>query len=224
MPALAPYIPAKDAALATWAANFATLIAASPATYGLQASDATTITAAQTTFAAAYALVTSPTTKSASTVAAKDTAKVSMLAVIRPYAQTISLNAGVSSANKIALGVNPRTSTPVPITAPTTSPTLTVVTAPPLQHVIRFRDSTASPSVKAKPYGVVQMQLFGMVSATAVTDPSTLPLVNVFTKSPSLVTWPSSAKGMTAYYAARWVTRKGLTGPWSAILSYTVAG
>ena len=52
------------------------------------------------------------------TVQAKNTERVMVLATCRPYAQAISLNAGVTAGNKIALGVNPRTSVPQPITAP----------------------------------------------------------------------------------------------------------
>ena len=58
------------------------------------------------------------------TVSAKNTQRVTMLGIIRPYANFISLNAGVASGDKTALGVNPRTSTPSPITPPTTNPVL----------------------------------------------------------------------------------------------------
>src|SRR5208283_1453904 len=104
MPAVAPYIPAKDSALDAWLANFSTLINASPSTYGLLSSDATTIAAAVLAWHTAYLLVTSTTTKTAQTVSAKNGQRVSVLAVIRPYGQQIANNAGVTSANKIALG------------------------------------------------------------------------------------------------------------------------
>lgn len=223
MPALAPYIPAKDSALANWAANFSSLITASPATYGLTTGDATAIAGVETTWATAYALVTSPTTKTAATVAGKNVARTNLLATLRPYAQTVALNAGVSSGNKIALGLNPRTSTPIPITTPTTYPALTIVQALPLQHVIRYRDQLASPSVKSKPYGVTQIQIYGETSLQPITDPTLLNFLAVNTKSPFAQSWPSGAAGMKAYYAARWQTRKGLVGPWSPIVSFTVA-
>jgi hypothetical protein len=219
MPALPPYIPARNANLLAWATNFSALITANPATYGLMASDATTIAAQRTALNTAYGLITSPSTKTAATVSAFNTAKVTALAVFRPYAQTISLNAGVSSANKTALGVNPRTSTPTPITAPTTAPVLTVQSASTAGLITRYRDATASPSVKSKPYGVVQIQIYGMASTTAVTDPTTLPLNTTTTKAPLQLSFPGTA-GKTIYIAARWITRKGLVGPWSSIVSY----
>ena len=48
MPQLPPYIPARNANLIAWAANFSTLITASPGTYGLLAGDATAIAAQNT--------------------------------------------------------------------------------------------------------------------------------------------------------------------------------
>ena len=201
MPALAPYIPAKDSAFSSWLANFSTLITASPATYGLTSGDATAIAAQETTWAAAYALVTSPSTKTAETVSAKNVARINAQATVRPYAQTIVLNAGVSNSAKIALGLNPRTSTPIPITTPTTYPALTIVSALPLQHIIRYRDQLASPSVKSKPYGVTQMQLYGSTSITPITDPALLDFLGVNTKSPFAQTWASADVGQRAYYA-----------------------
>lgn len=223
MPALAPYIPTRDTDLDTWLANFSTLITASPSTYGLVSGDASAIAAAVAAWHAAYLLVTSPSTKTAATVADKDTERTSVLATVRPYAQQISLNAGVSSMDKIAVGVNARTSVPTPITAPTTYPLITIVSAITWGHIIRFRDQMASPSVKAKPYGVLQCQIFAATSPTPVTDPTLLPQVGVETKSPFTQMWAPAALGLKAYYAGRWVTRKGLVGPFGPIVNFVVA-
>jgi hypothetical protein len=224
MPTPAPYIPPRNANLIAWAENFATLAVASPATYGLATGDAATINAAYTALNAAYALITSPSTKTAATVSAFNTEKVMALATFRPYAQTISLNAGVSSSNKTAIGVNPRTSVPTPISAPTTSPVLTAVSTSTAGTILRYRDATASPSVKSKPYGVTGIQMYAMASAVPVTDPTTLPYILTWTKSPETLYLGSADAGKTVYFAARWITRKGLHGPWSSIINYVVAG
>ena len=144
MAALPPYIPSRDSKLDLWADNFQTLIAANPALYGLMTADAVIITAAYASWHAAYLLVTSPSTKTAMTVSDKNTARVTMLGIIRPYATNISLNAGVASGDKTALGVNPRTSTPSPITPPTTNPVLYLQSAVPecLRALQRFRRNT----------------------------------------------------------------------------------
>lgn len=224
MPSLAPYIPPKDADFTSWLANFSGLITTNPSAYGLVSGDAVTIAAQETAWAAAYALVTSPSTKTAQAVSSKNTEKVEALAIVRPYAQMIRNNAGVSSSSKIALGLNPNTSTPTPITTPTTAPALSAISTSTAGTIIRYRDSTASPSVKSKPYGVIQIQIYAEASVTPITDPTLLPLIIATTKSPVTIAMGSGTAGKTVYFAARWITRKGLVGPWSPIINYVVAG
>lgn len=222
MPALAPYIPPQDAAFSNWFLNFETLIAASPATYGLLAADATLITATYASWIAAYNLVTSPTTKTAAAVSAKNTAKVNSLGVIRPYAQTISLNPAVSSGNKIALGLNPRTSTPTPVTPPTSNPILALQSYGPGIAILRYRDSSASPSVKAKPYGVRGLNLYAASSSTPITDPTQLAQIVRPTKSPFILNVPGLVGPVPAYLAARWAIQTGGLSPWSPIIKLNI--
>lgn len=222
MPALPPTIPPKDGDFDNWFNNFSTLITAAPATYGLAPSDAVIIASQFSAWHAAYLLVVSHSTRTAMTVSAKNTARVNALAVIRPYGRTISNNAGVTSANKIALGLNPQTSTPTPITAPTTNPTLTVQSASNLAIILRYRDSMASPSVKSKPYGAKSCEIYCTVSATPITDPTLLFFKVSATKSPLTITFGSGDVGKQAYMVARWKTQTGLFGPWGSIINFTV--
>ena len=225
MPALPPYIPPRDTNLNAWLTNFSALITAGPSAYGLVAADAVTIAADVAAWTAAYTPVTSASTKTATAVSAKNTAKVTVLAQIRVYAQTIANNPGVTSANKIALGLNPKTSTPVPITTPTTYPILTAISTSTAGTILRYRDSVASPSVKAKPYGVIGVQVYAKTSTTVITDPTQLLFFTTTSKSPfTLPLTPITLPAPTAYFAARYVTRKGLLGPWSPIIAYNVAG
>lgn len=223
MPQLPPYIPNQDANVANWSNNFSTLLTASPGTYGLLAADATIVSGVVAPWLTGYALAINPATRTPVTVASKDTLRISMLATVRPYAQQISQNAGVLTADKIAIGVNPRTSVPVPIATPTTNPVLTIDEALTLSHVLRYQDALASPTVKSKPYGVTQMYCYAMTSLTPITDPTLLPFITSCTKSPTLIPWEAGDVGKKAYYAARWATRTGKLGPYSPIVSYTVA-
>lgn len=223
MAAVAPYIPSRDADLNNWLANFSALITASPMTYGLLTTDATAIAAAVAAWVAAYTLVTSSATKTAQTVAAKNTQRVTVLSIVRPYAQTISLNAGVSSGNKIALGLNPRTSTPSPISPPASNPVLTLQSLGVFNAILRYRDSAASVSVKSKPYGVKLCRIYGKISATPVTDPTTLPLIETVTKSPFQLDLTGMTAGATFYCAAQWQVQSGGLSPFSPMLSFTVA-
>jgi hypothetical protein len=224
MPALPPYIPPRDGPFGAWLDNFSALLTASPTTYGLTSGDAIVVAASTSVWDAAYALVTSPSTKTASTVQAKNVAKVDALNTVRPFAQQISLNAGVLASDKIAIGVNPRTSTPSPITPPTTQPMLILQSAAALSAIVRYRDSAASPSVKAKPYGVIGVQIFGKSSATPITDPTQLPLLVTASKSPIVLNLASQTVGQQLYLAARYILRTGQTSQFGNLINFTVLG
>jgi hypothetical protein len=217
-----PYIPAPDADFATWLDNFDTLLTASPATYGLVPADAAAVATVTDAFLTALAAASNPGTRTPVSVALKDTTKITSLATVRPYAQSISLNAGVDVSDKINIGVNPRTTPPTPINAPATNPVLTITGANTLAHVMRYRDEMAAPNTKAKPYGAVACQIFGKTSATPITDALDLPYLMNATKSPLQIFWQAADANKIAYYAGRWITRRGLVGPWSPIISFTV--
>lgn len=217
--AVAPYIPPKNADLVAWQLNFSTLLTAAPATYGLMTSDAATVAAAYAALNAAYGLITSPSTKTATTVQAFNIQKVTSLSVFRPYAQTIANNAGVSASNKIAIGVNARTTPPTPVPSPPTYPVLYFGSNSNAGQVIRYHDSANSASVKSKPFGVLQIQIFATVSTTPITDPTLLDYRLSITTSPFQLTMGSGNAGKTAYYAARYITRKGLLSSYGPIIS-----
>jgi hypothetical protein len=218
-----PYIPPTDTDFNSWIDNFSAVLTAAPATYGLLAADATVVAGVTATWDAAYTAAINPATRSPVTVQAKIDAKLAALATVRPYAQQIANNVGVTAPAKIAIGVNPRTTPPSPITAPVTNPILSIPSMTPLGHVLRYRDELASPTVKAKPGGVASMELRCQVSATPLTDAETIAYSGQFTKCPFVINFDSGDAGKIAYYAARWVTRTGLVGPWSPIASATVA-
>ena len=223
MPRVAPYVPNRDSLFATWAANFSTLLTASPTSYGQSSGTASAVATANAGWQAAYALVMSPATKTKASVQAKNVARVSALAVIRPVAVDISLNAGVTAANKQAIGVNPRTSTPGPITPPTTYPVLTIQAGAASQLYVRYRDSAASPSVKSKPYGVSHVELHYLVSASAITDPTLLTQIAALTKSPALIQFGALVSGtQQAYLAGRYLLANGKYSGFGPIVSFTV--
>ena len=222
MPAVAPYIPNRDSLLDAWLANFSTLLTANPLLYGCTAGQATNVASAVSAWHTAYLATTSPSTKTATTVQTKNTQRVTCLAIVRPIAQQIANAPGVTSANKIALGLNPKTSAPQAITAPTTYPVLNVQGAAALQLHVRYRDSAASPSVKAKPYGVQSVAIAYATSATVITDPTALTQrVNV-TRSPLLLQFGAGDGGKQCYLAAQYLCRNGKVSGWGPMVSFTV--
>lgn len=219
--AAAPYVPPKDADFANWADNFATLITASPSTYGLDSIAAAAIQAENDAFQLAFTAATNPGTRTPVTVAAKDSARITCQALMRVYASQIRLNPGVTNSDKIDLGLNLPNPIPSPIPAPTSFPVLNLVQAAYLTHQFKYQDSILAVG-KAKAPGSVQMELRANVGAVAGTDPETFITKQWATKSPFLVQWDAGDAGKLATYAARWVTRRGLVGPWSALNTFTI--
>ena len=218
---MASYLPQREADLGNWVANFSTLISGSPGTYGLVAGDATAIAAYVSAFTSALAVVNNPATKTKATVAAKDAAKAAMLDIVRPYAIQVRNNAGVSNADKTALGLTIVDQTLTNVPAPSSSVLLNVIAATPGEHEVRFADSN-SPTRRSKPLGTIGLQLFVAVAAGSVNDPAVAPFRAFVTRQPYAVSFEPTDNGKIATYFARWQNAKGETGPWSNAISFTV--
>lgn len=219
--AAAPYVPPRDTDFASWADNFATLITASPSTYGLDAIAAAAIQAENDAFQAAYTLAINPGTRTPVTVAAKDSARISAQALMRVYASQIRLNPGVTNADKIDLGLNLPNPIPSPVPAPTSFPVIDLVQASPLVHQFKYQDSILAVG-KQKAPGAIRMELRASAGTVPATDPETMVTIMNPTKSPFQYAWDAGDAGKLATYAGRWVTRRGLVGPWSALQTFTI--
>ena len=216
------FIPSREAEALAWMQTFAAGMTASPATYLVTASDALAITDAVNAFADAYSVTVDPATKTPVTVNIKDTAQASATQICRQYASLIKVNAGISDANKIAIGVRPVNNSRSPINVPDSSPLLNVIGATPGAQTVRYAD-TNSPDKAAKPFGAAQLQLFVAIGATAVADPDVAPFYGAFTKNPIGVGFSSADDGKMATYFARWASVRGDVGPWSLPVSMRIA-
>lgn len=216
------YIPDKQEDQATWALNFTTKITASPTTYGLTAPDAVTIAGAVNPFLAALAVATTPATRTSVTVNTKDTTRANMLLICRQFAQQIVKNPGVTDANKIALGLNPGPTGPTPIPAPVTEPILGLVKMTHLSGQFRASDS-ATPDVRAKPFGAVAMELWRFIGTTTPVGPEDATFNGLVTKQPFVQSFDAGDVTKKVWLWGRWVTRTGLVGPWSTALQTIIA-
>lgn len=222
----ASYIPATDAGFAAWLLNFSTLLTADPTAYGLTAPDAVLVDAENTAYAAALLLATDPATRTAPTVAAKDAARRSAEAVVRPYAMQINAMDGVTDEQRADLGLTIRKTVPTPVPAPLSSPVLALVSIGVGTMTLGFSDADA-PSGKAKPAGSIGVELFRAIGVAPAVDPSLAAYTGTITKSPTQIAFSGADNGQIASFFARFVTRSGpggkaQVGPWSAVLSATI--
>lgn len=220
------YLPASDAAFDAWLTNFSTLLTAAPATYGLTAPNAVTVAAERTAFHNAYVAAIDPGTRTSVTIAAKDSARASAEAVVRPFATNISQNAGVLDSDKTDIGVTVRKTVPTPVPPPLTSPVLVLVAATPLAHNLRYYDTT-TPTSKKKPAGVTTLEIARAVGTVPAVDPAQASFYGLWTKSPNVSTFLAGDVGKVATYFGRWRTTGGpggasQVGPWSTPLALTV--
>lgn len=221
-----PYIPPQDGAFDTWLANFSTLLTAAPTTYGLVAGDAVIVAGVTLTWANAYVAAVNPTTRTAVTIAAKDAARLAATAIVRPYAIQISLNAGVANGDKTAIGVNLPNPSRTPVPPPTTQPTLSLVSSIPFQQTLAYRD-TSTPTSKAKPPGVIGLDLRRTIQVGPATDPDAAVAYTIATKSPVVAAFTAGDVSKTCTWFGRWVTRSGpggqaQNGPWSPPFSVAI--
>ena len=220
-----PYIPPADAAFANWLSNFSTLLTAAPTDYGLTAADATQVDAVNTDFQAAYTLAVDPITRTSPTVAAKDVARASAEAVVRPFAVQISKNGAVTDEDKAGIGVTIPSLVPTPIPAPTVAPVIGLIAA--TIQAMRLSYTTAGATGKSKPFGSIGVQVYRSVGTVAATDPAQATFVGVVTKSPFRQTFNADDQGKICTFFCRFVTRSGpdgtaQTGPWSNALNVHV--
>lgn len=219
------YIPSKDADFNDWLLNFSTLLTASPTTYGLTAPDAVVVAGVQSTWASAYSTAINPSTRTPAAVAAKDAARASAEAIVRPYAVNISLNPSVTNESKVDIGVTVRSNIPTPIPAPVIPPSIELLSALPLQQQLQIRPIGSTS--KAKPQGCIAIEIARSVGTVPATDPAQLRIIGQYGKTPLLQTFEAAEQGKIVTYAARYRTRSGpagvsQAGPWSALISFVV--
>ena len=218
----ADYIPEKDAEAVGWMRTFAARIAEAPWVYQLSPPDASGISAAVDAFAEAMAVSSNPATRTKVTVARKDEARNAAKQLVRRYAGLIKANGGISDPDKLAVGVPPVNPGRRRTNAPATSPTVDVVAATPGRHTLRFADSMA-PNTRAKPFGAAQLQVFAHVGDEPVQDPERASFRAAVTSTPFMIGYTAKDGGKYATYFARWVSRRGETGPWSVPKGMRVA-
>ena len=216
------FIPPEDGLALTFMEHFASTIQSAPAVYMLSAADATTISNTVAAFATAYSVATNPPTRTSVTVGEKDAARLSAEQVVRQYANLIRPNAGISDADKEAIGINPPSSERSPRNVPASSPLLSILGSTPGSQTVRYSDST-TPDSPAKPFGAANLQLFVAVGEVPTTDPTDALFYGAFTKNPIPVAFAPDQNGKQATYFARWADRKGQVGPWSLGVSMAIA-
>lgn len=217
------YIPSFMSAKMAWLQNFAVFVTANYAAVGLTLTDRDAINTAVDETTTAYALSTTAATRTPATIADTQAKMNNAIQLCRNYAQQVNNFAGTSDEQRAEAQITIRDEGKTPIAAPATYPVLEILNATPLQHKFTWHDSDAlGPQIKAKPFGVIGAELRLSVGAAPPAAPEDGAMVGIITRAPFAVDLDPANVGQTAYYYARWITARGLTGPWSAVASMTI--
>jgi len=167
-----------------------------------------------------YAIANNRQTQSPAATVARDAS----WSIVKPplvdlYNDYLINNDAISAADKQALNiytVNNGGSAPIP--APVTTPTVTLTAIQIAVLKVLFTDSD-TPGSHAKPNGISFCELWYKIDGAAPASPDECPDSCYISRSGSTMVFEPTQRGKTIYVYARWVTRTGKTGQWSAQFS-----
>ncbi|MGC4032336.1 MAG: hypothetical protein QM754_11510 [Tepidisphaeraceae bacterium] len=204
-------LPKTDNGLLSFALNFKTLITAAPTTYGLTAAQATAYGTVVTTYANALAAC-DPGIRSATAVAAKNTARDALKLASDQTANLINGTPSVTDAQKVALGIPPRAK-PTPIPAPSTPPSVEIISVSGWNVKVGLRTSSTD-AKRRKPAGVAGATVMSYVGPTPSNDMSKWKYEGMSGKTIVEVTFPITVPpGSQVWLTAFWFNNRKQTGP-----------
>jgi hypothetical protein len=132
----------------------------------------------------------------------------------------------VTNLQRSDLGITIRKTTRTPVPPPATAPAVTLRSQIPGVAAIQIRDET-TPTTKAKPLGVIGVDLHVYVGDTPPASFADYPLAKTTGKTPNTLSFSGGQSGETAHVVSRWTTRSGpggvaQKGPWSTVLSFVI--
>ncbi|MCK5644055.1 MAG: hypothetical protein KAJ19_24870 [Gammaproteobacteria bacterium] len=215
------YIPPADAAFDTWADNFVNYLVPNSPALGLLAADIAALGTAHPAWRAAYFAHTAAQTAAQAARQTKDDARSTLETEIRSLTRRLQASTAVDDSERAALGITVPDTVATAAAVPATRPLVTVDTSQRLRHVIAFVDE-GTPTRRAKPKGVMGVEIWVKIGDPPPTDPNELTFLSVDTRTPYTADFSGGDAKKTAHYMARWVNTKGEKGPWSETASATI--
>ena len=215
------YIPPADPAFDTWEANFVNYVLGNFATLGLVVGDVADVGTAHTAWTVAYPANSTAQTAAQAARQTKDDARAALESEIRSLTRRLQASPDVDDTERAAMGITVPDTVGTAAAVPATRPLVTVDTSQRLRHVIAFVDE-ATPTRKAKPAGVMGVELWVKIGDPAPVDPSELTFLSVDTRTPYVTNFDGADGNKVAHYMLRWESTRGETGPWSETASATI--
>jgi hypothetical protein len=217
------FVPRSDMDFNLWQSNLLTETETNATAWGITPESILPVKQFQTKWTAAFTVASNKQNRTSADVKAKDDARYDFEPTLRSFvAEHLANNSKVSDADRTRLGLTVRSESRTSSPVPDSSPVGRIDFSARQQHTINFSDE-ATPTSRAKPAGVHGCEIW-MKVGEAPASVAELTYLTTDTATPYVVNFSEADAGKTAYYRLRWVNTRNERGPWSALISATIAG
>ncbi|MEM6393881.1 MAG: hypothetical protein AAF797_14005 [Planctomycetota bacterium] len=215
------YIPTREPELLQFSANLASKLSADPTAYGETADSIADFVNAQADFATKYATAIDPATRTSTNIAAKNTAKKTMIGYTRKLVQTLQNWPGMTNAKRDELDIPLRDQEPTKIGPPTELPVLRVAAV--YSRVFNLELRRETDNTKRKPVGTKGATLYYFVGDQPHADLAQWTMAGQTGKhNPQVIVPDSVAPDTSVWFTANWFSPTFEPGPACApVQSYT---
>ena len=204
--------PDTNAGLLAWMSNMSTILTASGLQYGISVPQSTALANLVSIYGASLSLAQDPSTKTRTTVAAKNQAVVNLKSYAKLLISVIEGQFAVTNAMKISLGLKLR-AIPTPIPAPGMAPALDVVSVVGWTVRIKLHDTNPS-SKRGRPPFTAGANVFSFVGITPPPEVSAWKFEGSASRTVMDVIFsPTIAPGSRVFLCARWFNPRSQSGP-----------
>ena len=217
------FVPGPDGEFTAFATTFVNYVAAHTVALGVAPATATALSDKLLEWTDGLAAQQTALTAAQSATVTKDNVRATFEPLIRATAAQIQANPAVTDEQRTGAALPIRDTTRTRAAVPTTRPVGQVNTSQRLQHTISWRYES-SPNSKAKPAGVLGVEIWLFVGPAPPSDPAQAHFVALDTSTPYVLVHEASDAGKLAHYLLRWVNTRSEPGPWSETVSATITG
>ena len=224
MASIRDFLPSRESDLVTWTGIFKMRILASPLAYGISLQQAENYAVLSDAFVAAYELANAGLTRSPVNITIKNSAMQAMVASARLLSRMVQSTPGVTTAQKVELGLTARTTMPTRLPVPEAVPVIQIIAVNGRIVKVRLRDSQSS-SHRGRPADVGSACIYSYVGEEPPTDARAYRFERLTMQTVVDLVFPDTVPGgATVWLGACWLNPRGERGASCAPVSVTIQG
>lgn len=205
------FLPTRQEELAAWTAKYYAAMEANTAACNMTPELLTAYEAAQTAYADALAVATTPATRTPTAIEVKDGLKAELIALTRRYVKICQASPLMTNPIRVDLQIPVRDTEPTPIGPPSEMPKLSIEK---IEGWLLSLEVLNQENQKRKPEGVSAANLFTWVGENPPTQLKEWTYERTTTRSNPQVVFPETvAPGTPVWVTALWLNPTGVPGP-----------